>query len=84
MSDVDDNSPLPFRESPFMRLTVSKLMKRHVQSSLKDTKATIVASYMMEGFGSVPIIDTANRLVGIVSENDLLQALRKGDCQVLS
>ena len=67
-----------------MRLTVSGLMERHVQSGLKDTKATIVASYMMEGFGSVPIIDTANRLVGIVSENDLLQALRKGDCQVLS
>ena len=32
----------------------------------------------MEGFGSVPIIDQAGRLTGIVSEFDLLNALRKG------
>src|SRR5680860_57688 len=33
---------------------------------------------MMEGFGSVPIIDETSKLVGIVSEFDLLKALRKG------
>jgi len=78
MSSVDDASPLQFPESRFSRLTVSALMERHVQSGMKDTKATLLASYMMEGFGSVPIIDTANQLVGIVSEYDLLQAVRKG------
>ena len=38
----------------------------------------IAPSYMMEGFGSVPIVDENNKLVGIVSEFDLLAALRKG------
>ena len=33
---------------------------------------------MMEGFGSIPIVDGSSKLVGIVSEFDLLKALRKG------
>ena len=33
---------------------------------------------MMEGFGSVPIVDDNNKLLGIVSEFDLLASLRRG------
>jgi len=66
------------RESKFGKLTVGAIMEKQVQSAKKDTKAQMIASYMMDGFGSVPIVDENNKLVGIVSEFDLLAALRKG------
>jgi len=66
------------RESKFGKLTVGAIMEKQVQSAKKDTKAQMIASYMMDGFGSVPIVDENNILVGIVSEFDLLAALRKG------
>ncbi len=66
------------RESKFGHLTVGSIMEMQVQSAGKDTKAEILASYMMEGFGSVPIVDAKDKLLGIVSEFDLLAALRKG------
>ncbi len=66
------------RGSKFGKLTVGAIMEKQVQSAEKDTKAEMIASYMMEGFGSVPIVDENNKLVGIVSEFDLLAALRKG------
>ncbi len=66
------------RESKFGHLTVAAIMEMEVQSAPKDIKGAMLASYMMEGFGSVPIVDAHNKLVGIVSEFDLLAALRKG------
>ena len=66
------------RESKFGHLTVGTIMEKEVQSAQKNTKAAMLASYMMEGFGSVPIVDGTNKLLGIVSEFDLLNALRKG------
>ncbi len=66
------------RESKFGHLTVGTIMEMQVQSATKDTGAELLASYMMEGFGSVPIVDDQNKLVGIVSEFDLLGALRRG------
>lgn len=66
------------RESAFGHLTVGAIMEMQVQSATKDTKAEMLASYMMQGFGSVPIVDNANKLLGIVSEFDLLASLRKG------
>ena len=66
------------RESKFGKLTVGAIMEKQVQSAEKDTKAEMIASYMMDGFGSVPIVDENNKLIGIVSEFDLLAALRKG------
>ncbi len=66
------------RESTFGHLTVGAIMEMQVQSATKDTKAEMLASYMMQGFGSVPIVDKANKLLGIVSEFDLLASLRKG------
>lgn len=67
------------RETKFGQMTVGDLMERQVQSADKDAKAELLASYMMEGFGSVPIVDSLGKLVGIVSEFDLLKALRKGN-----
>jgi CBS domain-containing protein len=66
------------RETKFGQMTVGQLMEKNVQSANKDSKAEMLASYMMDGFGSVPIIDSSEKLVGIVSEFDLLKALRKG------
>ena len=66
------------RGSKFGKLTVGAIMEKQVQSAEKDTTAEMIASYMMDGFGSVPIVDENNKLVGIVSEFDLLAALRKG------
>ncbi len=66
------------RASKFGQLTVRSVMEKEVQSGMKDSEAKLLASYMMEGFGSVPIIDETSKLVGIVSEFDLLKALRKG------
>ena len=66
------------RETKFGQMTVGQLMETDVHSADKDSKADLLANYMMEGFGSVPIIDSTGKLVGIVSEFDLLKALRKG------
>ncbi len=66
------------RESKFGHLTVGSIMEMQVQSATKGTKAEMLASYMMDGFGSVPIVDNNNKLLGIVSEFDLLGSLRKG------
>ena len=66
------------RESKFGHLTVGAIMEAEVQSATKETKAEMLASSMMEGFGSVPIVDDNNKLIGIVSEFDLLASLRKG------
>ena len=45
------------RESKFGHLTVGIIMEMQVQSATKDTGAELLASYMMDGFGSVPIVD---------------------------
>lgn len=66
------------RASKFGQLIVGSVMEKEVQSGMKDSEAKLLASFMMEGFGSVPIIDETSTLVGIVSEFDLLKALRKG------
>lgn len=66
------------RDSKFGQLTVGAIMEKEVQSAEKETDAEMLASYMMDGFGAIPIIDGANKLLGIVSEFDLLAALRKG------
>ena len=66
------------RETKLGQMTVGQLMEKQVQSADTDSKAELLASYMMEGFGSVPIVDKSGKLVGIVSEFDLLKALRKG------
>ncbi len=76
--NVNAEGRAALRDSKFGHLTVGTIMESQVQSAHKDAKAEMLASYMMEGFGSVPIVDEANKLLGIVSEFDLLASLRCG------
>jgi len=59
-------------------LTVRLVMEKKVQSVTLKTKGDVMASLMIEGFGAVPVIDASRRLVGIVSEHDLLSAIDDG------
>ena len=72
------NDVAALRASKFGQLTVGSIMEKEVQSGTKDTEAKMLASYMMDGYGSVPIVDNSSKLVGIVSEFDLLKSLRRG------
>lgn len=66
------------RPSEFDRLKAADLMQPAVQAAHVQTKADVIASMMIEGFGGVPIVDERRRLVGIVTEFDLLAALDQG------
>lgn len=59
----------------FEQLTVADVMCTEVQCARARTKGDVLASMMIEGFGSIPILDDSRRLIGIVSEHDLLAAL---------
>lgn len=72
------NTPAIRPGTAFERLTVSRFMESDVQSAHEGTKADVIASMMIEGFGSVPIVDQRQRLVGVVSEYDLLASLERG------
>ncbi len=65
-------------EAPFKDLIVAQVMQPNVKFGHERTKADVLASLMIEGFGGVPIVDDQERLVGIVSEFDLLAALESG------
>ena len=62
----------------FHTMTVATFMEKDVQHGFRSTKADVLASQMIEGFGGVPIVDDDRRLVGIVTEFDLLDALDRG------
>jgi CBS domain-containing protein len=62
----------------FNRLTVAGFMEGNVQAAQPETTANQIAAMMLEGFGAVPIVDGTKRLVGIVTEHDLLGSLKKG------
>jgi CBS-domain-containing membrane protein len=62
----------------FDTMTVAAFMEKDVQCGLRSTKADVLASQMIEGFGGMPIVDDDRRLVGIVTEFDLLDALDRG------
>jgi CBS domain-containing protein len=62
----------------FNSMTVKQVMGKRVQSVRLKTKADVMASLMIEGFGAVPVVDGAKKLVGIVSEHDLLAAIDDG------
>lgn len=74
-----DSKGTAMRTSKFGQLTVGSVMERAVQSGTAEDNAKILASYMMEGYGSIPIIDEHSKLIGIVSEFDLLNTVRKGN-----
>jgi CBS domain-containing protein len=62
----------------FGLMMVRQVMEKHVQSAHLKTKGDVIASLMIEGFGAVPVVDAEDRLLGIVSEHDLLGALDDG------
>ena len=66
------------KKQDFVSMTVKQVMETRVQSVHLRTKGDVIASLMIEGFGAVPVIDKTRRLVGIVSEHDLLGAIDDG------
>ena len=58
--------------------TVKQIMQKQVQAAHLTTKADVIASLMIEGFGAVPVVDSKDKLLGIVSEHDLLAAMDDG------
>jgi len=59
-------------------MTVKQVMQNQAQAVHLKTKGDIVALLMVEGFGAVPVVDSKDKLLGIVSEHDLLAALDDG------
>ena len=55
-------------------MTVKQVMQKEVQSAHLKTKGDVIASYMIEGFGAVPVVDETDKLVGIVARRDVLRA----------
>lgn len=62
----------------FGDLTVKQAMEKRVRSVHRRTTCEVIASLMVEGCGTVPVIDGKRKLVGIVSEHDLLAAIDDG------
>ena len=62
----------------FGEMTVKQVMQKMVQSAHLKTKGDVIASLMIEGFGAVPVVDAKDKLLGIVSEHDLLAAVDDG------
>jgi len=59
-------------------MTVKQVMQKMVQSAHLKTQGDVIASLMIEGFGAVPVVDAKDKLLGIVSEHDLLAAMDDG------
>ncbi len=75
---INKETQAALRVNKLRFLPVSRVMEATVRSEEPEASADLIASLLMEGFGSVPIVDHAMRLIGIVSEFDLLNAIRKG------
>ena len=66
------------KKQEFGEMTVKQVMQKTVQSAHLKTKGDVIASLIIEGFGAVPVVDAKDKLLGIVSEHDLLAALDDG------
>jgi CBS-domain-containing membrane protein len=62
----------------FASLTVKDVMNKQVQFAHLKTKGDAMASLMIEGLGAVPVVNSGQRLAGIVSEHELLAAIDDG------
>lgn len=63
----------------FKKMSASLFMQTDVYYYPKNaTGDKLATAVTMGGFGSVPIVDQGKKLVGIVSEFDLLKAIREG------
>ena len=72
------NSERAGKVKDFSAATVAQVMEKSVQFAHLQTKGDVIASLMIEGFGAVPVVDDQKKLVGIVSEHDLLAAMDDG------
>ena len=55
---------------------VARVMTRDPQSVLPETPLSVAAKKLVRGhFGCLPVVDAENRLVGIVTNHDLLEVL---------
>ena len=66
------------QRADFASMTVKQVMEKRVQCASLKTKADVIASLMIEGFGAVPVLRDDRKLAGIVSEHDLLAAIDDG------
>ena len=62
----------------FTRCTVKDVMEKQVRCAHLDTKGDALAGFMTKGCGAVPIVNGGRRLIGIVTEHDLLAAIDDG------
>ena len=62
----------------FYRLDVARLREKVVPYGHLRSKPNVLVSPLIEGFGVVPIVDDQRRLVGIISEFDVLASLERG------
>ncbi len=79
---MDQKTQAELQVSKFGQLSVSQVMETTVRSEEQDANTELIASLLMEGFGSFPIVDPTKRLQGIVTEFDLLNAIHKGKALV--
>lgn len=60
-------------------MTAAHAMNRKVISFGKETYCNVLAETMLKGgFGSIPITNHHKQLIGVVSEYDLMNALKEG------
>lgn len=63
----------------FKKMSAAHFMQTDVYYYPKNaTGDKLATAITMGGFGSVPIVDKGKRLVGIISEFDLLKAITSG------
>lgn len=62
----------------FYRLDVARLREKVVPYGHLRSKVNVLVSPLIEGFGLVPIVEDQRRLVGIISEFDVLASLERG------
>ena len=61
------------------KIEARDVMKTQVISSQKSTSAKEIASQLVSGrFSGMPVIDEEQRVIGVITEHDLLDKVREG------
>ena len=60
-------------------ITIGKIMTKNVIATRQEDYASQVLLQILSGqYSGMPVIDSERRVVGVISEFDLLKAIRKG------
>ena len=60
-------------------ITIGKIMTKNVIATRQEDYASQVLLQVLSGqYSGMPVIDSERRVVGVISEFDLLKAIRKG------